>query len=103
MVFTVKEAKSVDFGKIRAQIQDLQTDLVAWRRELHQKPELGFQEQITAKFIEQKLREWNIPYQAEIAKTGIVATIASNSSGKVLAIRADMDALPIQEANEVSY
>ena len=103
MVFTVKEAKSVDFGKIRAQIQDLQTDLVAWRRELHQKPELGFQEQITAKFIEQKLREWDIPYQTEIAKTGIVATIASNSPGRVLAIRADMDALPIQEANEVSY
>ena len=103
MVFTVKEAKSVDFGKIRAQIQDLQTDLVAWRRELHQKPELGFQEQITAKFIEQKLREWDIPYQTEIAKTGIVATITSNSPGRVLAIRADMDALPIQEANEVSY
>ena len=103
MVFTVKEAKSVDFGKIRAQIQDLQADLVVWRRELHQKPELGFQEQITAKFIAQKLQEWDIPYQAEIAKTGIVATIASNSPGKVLAIRADMDALPIQEANEVSY
>ena len=103
MVFTVKEAKSVDFGKIRGQIRDLQANLVAWRRELHQKPELGFQEQITAKFIEQKLQEWDIPYQAEIAKTGIVATIASNSPGKVLAIRADMDALPIQEANEVSY
>ena len=103
MVFTVKEAKSVDFGKIRAQIRDLQTNLVAWRRELHQKPELGFQEQITAEFISSKLRKWDIPYQAEIAKTGIVATIASNSPGKVLAIRADMDALPIQEANEVSY
>jgi amidohydrolase len=103
MVFTVKEAKSVDFKKIRAEIRNLQPSLVVWRRELHQKPELGFQEQITAKFIEQKLREWNIPYQAEIAKTGIVATIASNSPGKVLAIRADMDALPIQEANEVPY
>lgn len=103
MVFTVKEAKSVDFGKIREQIRNLQANLVAWRRELHQKPELGFQEQITAKFIEQKLRQWDIPYQAEVAKTGIVATIASNSPGKVLAIRADMDALPIQEANEVSY
>ena len=103
MVFTVKEAKSVNFEKIRLEIRDLQPTLVAWRRELHQKPELGFQEQITAEFIERKLREWNIPYQAEIAQTGIVATIASNSPGKVLAIRADMDALPIQEANEVSY
>ena len=103
MVFTVKEAKSVDFGKIRSEIRDLQSNLVAWRRELHQKPELGFQEQITAEFIQRKLQEWKIPYQKEIAKTGIVATIASNSPGKVLAIRADMDALPIQEANQVSY
>jgi amidohydrolase len=103
MVFTVKEAKTVDYSKIRLEIRNLQSSLIDWRRQLHQKPELGFEEQITAKFIEEKLREWNIPHQTEIAKTGIVAEIVSNSPGKVLAIRADMDALPIQEANEVSY
>ena len=103
MVFTVKEAKSVDFSQIRQEIHILQTNLVDWRRRLHQKPELGFKEQITARFIQQKLQEWNIPHQTGIAQTGIVATIASNHSGKVLAIRADMDALPIQEANEVPY
>jgi amidohydrolase len=81
----------------------LQSSLVEWRRKLHQKPELGFQEHITAQFIQQKLEEWQIPHQTEIAKTGIVATIKSNSPGKILAIRADMDALPIQEANEVPY
>ncbi|MDN8935029.1 M20/M25/M40 family metallo-hydrolase, partial [Staphylococcus aureus] len=53
--------------------------------------------------IQQKLQEWNIPYQGGIAKTGVVAVIESDRPGKVLAIRADMDALPIQEANEVSY
>ncbi|MDJ0591053.1 MAG: M20 family metallopeptidase [Pleurocapsa sp. MO_226.B13] len=74
-----------------------------WRRRLHQKPELGFQEQITAEFISQKLQAWQIPHQTEIAQTGIVATIAGKSPGKVLAIRADMDALPIKEANEVPY
>ncbi|MEM8722922.1 MAG: M20 family metallopeptidase [Cyanobacteria bacterium P01_G01_bin.39] len=103
MVFTVKEAKSIDHSHIRPEIQDLQTKLVAWRRKLHQKPELGFEEHITAQFIQQQLKAWNIPHQIEIAQTGIVATIKSDRPGKVLAIRADMDALPVQEANEVDY
>ncbi|MEO0836421.1 MAG: M20 family metallopeptidase [Cyanobacteria bacterium J06642_3] len=103
MVFTVKEAKSIDYSHIRPEIQDLQTKLVAWRRKLHQKPELGFEEHITAQFIQQQLKAWNIPHQIEIAQTGIVATIKSDRPGKVLAIRADMDALPVQEANEVDY
>lgn len=103
MVFTVTESQSINLDQIRPEISILQSSLVKWRRSLHQKPELGFQEQITAEFIRQKLQEWEIPHQTGIAKTGIVATIASNSPGKVLAIRADIDALPIQEANEVPY
>lgn len=103
MTFTVKKAQSVDLNRLRSDILNLQSSLVEWRRKLHQKPELGFQEHLTAQFIEQKLEEWQIPHQTEIAQTGIVAVITSNSPGKVLAIRADMDALPIQEANEVPY
>ncbi len=103
MIFTVKETKSLDLSQIRSEIRNLQLNLVEWRRSLHQKPELAFQEQITAKFIQEKLQSWNISHEIGIAKTGIVATITSNFPGKVLAIRADMDALPIQEANEVSY
>lgn len=103
MVFTVKSAKSIDLSQIRPEIQNLQSKLVQWRRKLHQKPELGFEEHLTAEFIQRQLQEWNIPYQKAIAKTGIVATIISETPGKVLAIRADMDALPIQEANEVDY
>ena len=103
MVFTVKESKPVDLSQVRAEIRDLQSSIVEWRRILHQKPELGFQEQITAEFIRQKLESWEITHQTGIAKTGIVAIIKGKSAGKVLAIRADMDALPIQEANEVEY
>ena len=103
MVFTVKESKSIDLTQIRSEIRNLQSSIVEWRRMLHQKPELGFQEQITAEFIHQKLESWGIPHQTGIAKTGIVATIQGKCPGKVLAIRADMDALPIQEANEVEY
>ena len=102
-MFTVHTTNSVNLKSIRPKIHDLQSQLVAWRRNLHQQPELGFQEQITAAFVVQKLQEWEIPHQSGIAQTGIVATINSKRPGKVLAIRADMDALPIQEANQVPY
>ncbi|BAQ61064.1 N-acetyl-L,L-diaminopimelate deacetylase homolog [Geminocystis sp. NIES-3708] len=90
-------------SEIRPAIAELQPQLVHWRRRLHQYPELGFKEVLTSDFIAEKLSDWGIEYQTEIAKTGIVAIIQSNYKGKVLAIRADMDALPIQEENEVSY
>jgi amidohydrolase len=97
--------KEVDLSRIRLAVQSLQPQLVEWRRQLHQKPELGFEEKITAQFIEKKLQEWGIEHQAGIAQTGIVAIIKGTKvgTGKVLAIRADMDALPIQEQNEVPY
>jgi amidohydrolase len=76
---------------------------VTWRRTLHQRPELGFTEKLTADFIAQKLQDWGIPHQTEIAQTGIVATLEGNRPGRVLAIRADMDALPVQEENDVPY
>ncbi len=90
-------------GQVRLPIRQLLPQLVTWRRQLHQHPELGFQEQQTAAFITQKLTEWGISHQTGIAQTGIVATIVGRQPGKVLAIRADMDALPIQEANDVPY
>ncbi len=93
----------VDLGQIRPEIRDLQPELVQWRRRLHQYPELGFQEELTARAIAERLDAWGIEYQAGIAKTGIVATLAGCESGPVLAIRADMDALPIQEENDVPY
>jgi amidohydrolase len=104
MVSTFPNPSSVDLSRVRLSIRSLQPQLVDWRRRLHQKPELGFQEKLTADFVSQKLQEWGIEHQTGIAQTGIVATIRGhNSTQKVLAIRADMDALPIQELNEVPY
>ena len=106
MTFTIHSTNSphtLNLDNIRPQIRALQSELVTWRRRIHQKPELGFQEEITADFIAEKLREWGIPHQTGIAKTGIVALIEGAQPGKVRAIRADIDALPIQEANEVPY
>ena len=103
MVSTFPTPSSVNLSQIRLNIRSLQPQLVDWRRQLHQRPELGFQEQLTSEFIAQKLQEWGIEHKTGIAKTGIVATISGNRPGPVLAIRADMDALPIQEENDVPY
>jgi amidohydrolase len=107
MVSIFSNPASVDLSRVRLSIRSLQPQLVEWRRQLHQKPELGFKEKLTSEFIEEKLREWGIEHQTGIAQTGVVAIIEGhqqpNSKSKVLAIRADMDALPIQELNEIPY
>ncbi len=77
--------------------------LVDLRRELHQIPELGYQEEKTAAKICSVLDEMGIPYQSGIGKTGIVARVKSQKEGPVVAFRADMDALPLEESNEVPY
>ena len=105
MVSTFPLDSTVNLKNVRLAIRALQPQLVEWRRQIHQKPELGFQEKITAEFISQKLQNWGIAHQTGIAETGIVAIMKGEKpgNGKVLAIRADMDALPIQEQNEVPY
>jgi amidohydrolase len=90
-------------SEVRLPIRQLLPHLSLWRRHLHQRPELGFQETLTADFIHSKLTDWQIPHTTGIAQTGIVAILQGDRPGPTLAIRADMDALPIQEANEVPY
>lgn len=79
-----------------------ENEVIQIRRQIHKYPELGGNEFETAKFIEKKLKEYKIAYK-RISKTGIIATIKGNSSGKVIALRADIDALPIQEDNILNY
>lgn len=81
--------------------QALGPKLVALRRDLHMHPELSFQEVRTAKQVTHVLDELGIEYTAGIAKTGVVAQLGEGSP--VVALRADMDALPIREANDVPY
>ncbi|MCB9173945.1 MAG: amidohydrolase [Flavobacteriales bacterium] len=80
------------------------TEVIAIRRHLHQYPELSFNEFETANFVEQKLKEFGITKISRLVKTGVVALIeGKNPSAKVIALRADLDALRIQETNEVGY
>jgi amidohydrolase len=96
-------AISTDVSNIRLGIRALQPQLVEWRRVLHQHPELGFKEHLTADLITQKLTQWGIPHETGVAQTGIVAIVQGRQPGRTLAIRADMDALPVQEENQVPY
>jgi amidohydrolase len=79
-------------------IGDFQDDMSAWRRDLHQHPELGFEEHRTSAFVADKLRAFGIDeVHTGLAKTGVVGVLKSGSGGRAIGLRADMDALPIQE------
>jgi amidohydrolase len=79
----------------------MREQLVSWRRQIHANPELGFQEHGTARLVAEALAEMGIEAQTGVGKTGVVGYLGEG--GPVIGIRADMDALPIQEENDVSY
>lgn len=84
-------------------IASIETRLVETRRELHMYPELSNREFETSKRIAARLTALGIPHETGVAKTGIVATIKGGKPGKTVAIRADIDALPITETIDVPY
>jgi len=90
--------------KVRKLASEFHPEIVSCRRHLHMYPELSFKETETQKFVEQKLQEFGINNLQRMANTGIVAMIEGrNPTKKVVALRADMDALPIQETNKTNY
>ena len=93
MKFKIKDIVDASFMK-----------MLAWREHLHSHPELSFQEVNTSAFVASSLEELGIPYQHGIAGTGVVALIKGrNPEKQCIALRADLDALPIYEENEVPY
>lgn len=87
---------------IRDEIKNVKEELIALRRDFHQHPELGFQEFRSQEKVESYLRECGLEVK-KIAKTGVVALLKGNYPGPTLMMRTDMDALPIQEENELPY
>ncbi|WP_210504923.1 M20 aminoacylase family protein [Pantoea ananatis] len=73
------------------------SEFVDLRRNIHKHPELGFKEQSTSELVATKLKEWGYTVHCGLAKTGVVGTLRSGTGNKVIALRADMDALPIFE------
>lgn len=91
-------------SQIKKLTKEILKDTIAIRRYFHSNPELSGCEFQTLRFIEEKLHEFGIDKIEKYAETGLVATISGNKkSGKLVALRADMDALPIHEMTELSY
>ncbi|RPF52030.1 M20 metallopeptidase family protein [Aquisalibacillus elongatus] len=89
--------------KVYQKIDELYDRMVEDRRYLHQYPELSFEEKETSNFICRRYDELGIPYKSNIGGYGLVAKIEGGKPGKTVALRADFDALPIQEENDVPY
>lgn len=87
----------------KEQAQTLRDELIARRRDFHKHPELGFEEVRTAGIIADELRKLGLEVQAGVAKTGVVGLLEGEKEGPTVLVRADMDALPIQEENECDY
>lgn len=84
-------------------IQALAADLTAVRRQIHQHPELGFQEVETARLVADRLKGLGLDIQTGVAQTGVVATLRGAKPGRTVLVRADMDALPVLEESAAPY
>jgi amidohydrolase len=78
-------------------------EMTAWRRDLHAHPETAFEEHRTAAFVAERLRDWGIDVHQGLAKTGVVGTLRRGSGNCAIGLRADMDALPMEEINEFAH
>ncbi|GCE10492.1 M20 metallopeptidase family protein [Tengunoibacter tsumagoiensis] len=98
---------TIFFGDtLKAEIDERVPDLIATRRDFHEHPELAFEEVRTSQIVAQRLKACGLEVQTGVAKTGVVGILrgeAADAEARTLAIRADMDALPIFELNEVDY
>ena len=100
----MEQAEKTDLlARMKALAHAQHAELVNIRRHLHENPELGFEEVATAQYIADYLAGLGLEVTSQVAKTGVVALLRGARPGKTVAIRADMDALPIQELNEVPY
>lgn len=88
---------------IKEEISELREELISLRRDFHKHPELGFQEHRTSKIIASYLKECGLEVKSEVAKTGVVALLKGGQSGPTILLRSDMDALPVNEENDIPF
>jgi len=90
-------------GKVNAMADKLEPKVIDWRHDIHEHPELGNNEIRTAALIAKHLQSLGIEVKTGVAKTGVVGILKGDKPGPVVALRADMDALPVTERNALPY
>ena len=90
-------------AKIDQQAKELESKIITWRRHIHQYPELSNRETKTAAYVVEHLKNLGIEIQYPVAKTGIIGLLKGAKPGPVIALRADMDALPVTERNSLAF
>ena len=90
-------------SEIDRRAKELESKVVAWRRDFHQNPELGNREFRTSKIVAEHLRKLGLEVTTEVAHTGVVGVLKGGRPGPVVALRADMDALPVTEEVELPF
>ena len=91
------------WGKINELCLKSENRVIAWRRDIHQHPELGNREYRTSKLIAEHLEELGLEVQTGVAHTGVVGILEGKLQGPVIALRADMDALPVKEMVDLPF
>src|SRR4051812_42146033 len=89
--------------EIESRMQQIMPKVIAWRRDIHEHPELSGQETRTAALVEKHLRALGLEVQAPVGKTGVTAVLRGGKPGPVVALRADMDALPVTEQVDLPF
>lgn len=89
--------------EIKEKLAENFSEVVSWRRYMHQHPELSFQETKTAQYIKEKLLQFGLEVKTNIGGNGLIGVLHGTQPGKTLALRADFDGLPIQDEKEVPY
>src|SRR5690606_11873863 len=102
MVFMPSHSQQID-PEIATAAENIEKQVIEWRRDFHQNPELSNREVETAKKIEAHLKKLGMEVQTGIAKTGVVGILKGNKPGQVVALRADIDALPVTERNDLPF
>ena len=89
--------------QLDSEYEKVKASMVALRRDIHSYPELSFEETRTAGIVAERLRELGLEVKTGVGGTGVTGLLRGGSPGKTLLIRADMDALPVEESNDLAF
>lgn len=84
-------------------VAEIAPEVIAWRKHIHANPELGFSEHETAAFLAAKLKAFGLAVHTDVSRTAVVATLTRGNGKKAIALRAELDALPIEEMADIDY